>query len=310
MRFLVTGTAGFIGFHVAKRLIEAGHDVVGIDGMTPYYDVALKRRRHAILLQSAHFSAQELMLEDAERFARLYRVSSRRRHSSRRPGRGALQPGKSGRLYQRQRRRHLQHPRSLRATTRRGTCCSLRPARSMAPTRRCRSRRATAPTIRSRSMPPPRRPRSRWRMPTPICGRIPTTVFRFFSVYGPWGRPDMALFKFTKAILAGEPIDVYNHGQMDRDFTYVDDIANAITLLVDAVPGAPTLRARDRRRPRAQSGGAIPRGQYRERRPGAAAGIHRGDRNEHRQEGDPELSADAARRCSRQLSPIQACCAA
>jgi UDP-glucuronate 4-epimerase len=70
--------------------------------------------------------------------------------------------------------------------------------------------------------------------------KIPTTVFRFFSVYGPWGRPDMALFKFTKAILAGEPIDVYNHGQMDRDFTYVDDIANAITLLVDAVPGDPT----------------------------------------------------------------------
>ena len=70
--------------------------------------------------------------------------------------------------------------------------------------------------------------------------KIPTTVFRFFSVYGPWGRPDMALFKFTKAILADEPIDVYNHGQMDRDFTYVDDIANAITLLVDAVPGDPT----------------------------------------------------------------------
>jgi UDP-glucuronate 4-epimerase len=70
--------------------------------------------------------------------------------------------------------------------------------------------------------------------------KIPTTVFRFFSVYGPWGRPDMALFKFTKAILAGEPIDVYNYGQMDRDFTYVDDIANGITLLVDAVPGNPT----------------------------------------------------------------------
>ena len=72
MRFLVTGTAGFIGFHVAKRLIAAGHDVVGIDGMTPYYDVALKRRRHAILLQSAHFSARELMLEDAERVAEVY----------------------------------------------------------------------------------------------------------------------------------------------------------------------------------------------------------------------------------------------
>jgi UDP-glucuronate 4-epimerase len=68
---------------------------------------------------------------------------------------------------------------------------------------------------------------------------IPTTVFRFFSVYGPWGRPDMAVFKFTKAILEGAPIDVYNYGQMDRDFTYVDDIARSIVLLVDAIPTAP-----------------------------------------------------------------------
>src|SRR5262249_45720907 len=68
---------------------------------------------------------------------------------------------------------------------------------------------------------------------------IPTTVFRFFSVYGPWGRPDMALFKFTKAILEGAPIDVYNYGEMDRDFTYVDDIARGITLLVDVVPASP-----------------------------------------------------------------------
>jgi UDP-glucuronate 4-epimerase len=69
--------------------------------------------------------------------------------------------------------------------------------------------------------------------------KVPTTVFRFFSVYGPWGRPDMALFKFTKAILEGSPIDVYNYGEMDRDFTYVDDIATGIMLLVDAIPAEP-----------------------------------------------------------------------
>ena len=67
---------------------------------------------------------------------------------------------------------------------------------------------------------------------------LPITMFRFFTVYGPWGRPDMALFKFTKAILNGDPIDVYNHGDMSRDFTYIDDLVNGIRLLVDAIPNA------------------------------------------------------------------------
>ena len=76
-------------------------------------------------------------------------------------------------------------------------------------------------------------------MPMPICGTCPTTMFRFFTVYGPWGRPDMALFKFADAILDGRPIDIYNHGDMYRDFTYVDDLVRGIRLLIDAVPQRP-----------------------------------------------------------------------
>src|SRR5262245_50253911 len=88
-------------------------------------------------------------------------------------------------------------------------------------------------------MRPPRRPPNRWRIPMLICGRYRRRCSAF-SRLRPMGRPDMALFKFTKAILAGEPIDVYNHGQMDRDFTYIDDITQGIVLLVDAIPSDPT----------------------------------------------------------------------
>ena len=74
---------------------------------------------------------------------------------------------------------------------------------------------------------------------------LPITMFRFFTVYGPWGRPDMAIFKFTKAILNGDPIDVYNHGQMSRDFTYIDDLVNGVCLLIDAVPKFETKIKKD-----------------------------------------------------------------
>lgn len=240
MRFLVTGTAGFIGFHVAKRLIEAGHDVVGIDGMTPYYDVALKRRRHAILLQSAHFSAQELMLEDAERLAKVY-VESR-------PDVVIHLAAQAGVRYS------LENPGAYISANIVGTFNILELARNhpprhllLASTSSVYGANTKLPFEESDRTDYPLTLYAATKKATESMGHayahlwtIPTTVFRFFSVYGPWGRPDMALFKFTKAILEGEPIDVYNHGEMDRDFTYVDDIATAITLLVDAVPSAPT----------------------------------------------------------------------
>jgi UDP-glucuronate 4-epimerase len=240
VRFLVTGTAGFIGFHVAKRLIEMGHNVVGIDGMTAYYDVTLKRRRHAILLQSPNFSAQELMLEDAEGLDRIY--------SEFQPDVVIHLAAQAGVRYS------LENPGAYISANVVGTFNILEAARARPPQHLLVASTSSVYGANTK-MPFEESDRADHQLTLYAATKkanesmahsyahlwkIPTTVFRFFTVYGPWGRPDMALFKFTKAILAGEPIDVYNHGQMDRDFTYIDDIAHGIVLLVDAVPSDPT----------------------------------------------------------------------
>jgi UDP-glucuronate 4-epimerase len=239
VRFLVTGTAGFIGFHVAKRLIEAGHDVVGIDGMTSYYDVALKRRRHAILLQSPNFSAHEVMLEDIERLNEAYSKFG--------PDVVIHLAAQAGVRYS------LEDPAAYISANVVGTFNILELARSLPPkhlliasTSSVYGANTKMPFVESDRTDHQLTLYAATKKATEAMAhsyahlwKIPTTVFRFFSVYGPWGRPDMALFKFTKAILEDQPIDVYNHGQMDRDFTYVDDIANGIVLLVDVVPADP-----------------------------------------------------------------------
>jgi UDP-glucuronate 4-epimerase len=239
VRFLVTGTAGFIGFHVAKRLIEAGHDVVGIDGMTSYYDVALKRRRHAILLQSPNFSAHEVMLEDTERLNEAYSEFG--------PDVVIHLAAQAGVRYS------LENPAAYISANVVGTFNILELARSLPPKHLLIASTSSVYGANTK-MPFAESDRTDHQLTLYAATKkateamahsyahlwkIPTTVFRFFSVYGPWGRPDMALFKFTKAILEDQPIDVYNHGQMDRDFTYVDDIANGIVLLVDVVPADP-----------------------------------------------------------------------
>jgi UDP-glucuronate 4-epimerase len=240
VRFLVTGTAGFIGFHVAKRLIEAGHNVVGIDGMTTYYDVTLKRRRHAILLQSPNFSGHELMLEDAEGLNRIYSES--------RPDVVIHLAAQAGVRYS------LENPDAYISANIVGTFNILYAARAHPPQHLLVASTSSVYGANTK-MPFEESDRADHQLTLYAATKkatesmahsyahlwkIPTTVFRFFTVYGPWGRPDMALFKFTKAILADEPIDVYNHGQMERDFTYIDDITQGIVLLVDAIPSDPT----------------------------------------------------------------------
>lgn len=241
MRFLVTGTAGFIGFHVANQLIRAGHQVVGVDGMTPYYDVALKRRRHSLLLQSPGFSAHELMLEDMQALTGVYRDSSADVviHL-------AAQAGV---------RYSVENPRAYIDANVVGTFNLLELMRALAPQHFLI---ASTSSVYGANTKMPFAENDRTDHPLTLYAatkkateamahcyahlwNLPTTVVRFFSAYGPWGRPDMALFKFTKAILEDSPIDVYNHGEMDRDFTYVDDIARSIILLVDAVPNKPVL---------------------------------------------------------------------
>ena len=103
---------------------------------------------------------------------------------------------------------------------------------------------------------------------------LPTTMFRFFTVYGPWGRPDLALYKFVDAILEDRPIDIYNHGDMYRDFTYVDDLVRGIRLLMDAAPERPGQPRRHCRRGQPVAGGPLPRGQHRQFRQSASAGFH------------------------------------
>ncbi|MGK9172867.1 NAD-dependent epimerase [Yokenella regensburgei] len=237
MKFLVTGAAGFIGFHVSERLLQAGHQVTGIDNLNDYYDVSLKQAR-LDRLTSAHFSFKKLDLADREGMARLFadgkfdrvihlaaqagvRYSLENPHAyadanlighlnvlegCRHNRVGHLLYASSSSVYGLNRKMPfstddtVDHPVSLYAATKK------------------------ANELMSHTY-------------SHLYG-LPTTGLRFFTVYGPWGRPDMALFKFTKAMLEGKSIDVYNYGKMKRDFTYIDDIAEAIIRLQDVIPQA------------------------------------------------------------------------
>ena len=238
-RAYITGSAGFIGYHLAGLLLADGWRVHGFDAMTDYYDVALKRRRHAILLQNLDFSVTEARLEDAERLTRDIKDFA--------PDVIVHLAAQAGVRYS------LEAPRSYISSNIEGTFNLLEAAREVrighlliASTSSVYGANETMPFVETDKADM----QVSLYAATKKAGEalshsyahlhgIPTTLFRFFTVYGPWGRPDMALFKFTKAILKGRPIDVYGHGQMARDFTYVSDIARAISLLIDAVPKRP-----------------------------------------------------------------------
>ncbi|MEO1951584.1 NAD-dependent epimerase/dehydratase family protein [Thioclava sp.] len=241
-RILITGTAGFIGYHLAKLLLGEGYRVHGYDGMTDYYDVALKQRRHAMLLQSPNFSATEGMLEDLETFDAMadefepeiivhLAAQAGVRYSLEQP-RAYIDANIVGtfNVMEAARRHEVQH--LLMAST-----SSVYGANEDMPYAET-DKADTQLTIYAAT-----------KKATESMGHsyahlwnLPTTMFRFFTVYGPWGRPDMALFKFTDAILNDRPIDIYNHGEMYRDFTYVEDLVRGIRLLIDAVPERPASR--------------------------------------------------------------------
>ena len=239
MRVFVTGTAGFIGYHLAKLLLAEGHRVHGLDGMTDYYDVALKRRRHAMLLQTPGFTATEAMLEDQ---ATLDRVAD-----DFAPEVIVHLAAQAGVRYS------LENPRAYIDANIIGTFNVMEAARRlkvahllMASTSSVYGANEQMPYAETDKADTQMSFYAATKKANEAMGHayahlhaLPTTMFRFFTVYGPWGRPDMALFKFTEAILAGRPIDVYNHGEMWRDFTYVDDLVRAIRLLIDTVPGGP-----------------------------------------------------------------------
>lgn len=235
MKYLVTGAAGFIGFHVSERLLQAGHQVVGIDNLNDYYDVSLKQAR-LDLLQKPGFSFHKIDLADREAMASLFADEQFDRviHL-------AAQAGV---------RYSLENPHVYAEANLIGHLNVLEGCRHnkvqhllYASSSSVYGLNRKMPFSTDDSVDHPVSLYAATKKANELMSHtyahlygLPTTGLRFFTVYGPWGRPDMALFKFTKAMLEGKRIDVYNYGKMKRDFTYIDDIAEAIIRLQDVIP--------------------------------------------------------------------------
>lgn len=238
-RILVTGSAGFIGFHLSQLLLDEGCVVQGYDGMTDYYDVRLKQRRHQMLLQHPNFATTEGMLEDQALFDNVADAFA--------PDVIVHLAAQAGVRYS------LENPRAYLDSNVIGTFNVMEAARRlkvqhllMASTSSVYGANTEMPFAETDKADTQLTIYAATKKATESMGHayahiynLPTTMFRFFTVYGSWGRPDLALYKFVDAMLDGRPIDIYNHGDMYRDFTYVDDLVRAIRLLIDVAPQRP-----------------------------------------------------------------------
>jgi len=233
MKVLVTGAAGFIGFHTSKRLLARGDEVVGLDNLNPYYDVTLKQARLARLTQVGGFRFAQIDLADQaamvdlfrrERFARVVHLAAQAgvRYSLDAPH-AYVTSNVTGTLNVLEGCRHNGIEHLVYAST-----SSLYGANTNMPLSVHRT--ADHPLSLYAAT---KRANELMAHNYSALFKIPTTGLRFFTVYGPWGRPDMALFLFTRNILEGKPIDVFNHGHHRRDFTYVDDIAEGVVRALD-----------------------------------------------------------------------------
>ncbi|SDY33526.1 UDP-glucuronate 4-epimerase [Jannaschia faecimaris] len=241
----VTGSAGFIGYHLSSLLLSRGWRVVGLDCLSDYYDPELKRRRHAMLSEAGDFTA---VIGDVSEPDLIKSLTAEHRPDA--VIHLAAQAGV---------RHSIDAPRDYVQANLLGTFEVLEAARAHPPAHLLLA--STSSTYGANTEMPYRETMkadtqmsfyAATKKANEVMAhsyahlyQLPTTMFRFFTVYGPWGRPDMALFKFTRSILKGDPIDVYNHGRMRRDFTYVTDLVQGIADLIDIPPGNTPVSAHD-----------------------------------------------------------------
>ena len=234
-QIIVTGSAGFIGFHVCMQLLSKGLSVIGIDCITDYYDIKLKNNRLRQLTAYENYT---------HLYNRIEKLDA-----------GSLSLGSNKIIIvhlaaQAGVRHSIDYPKEYAETNLMGTFNILEIARELnckhllvASTSSVYGNAKSFPLAETFHTSTPLSFYAATKKSSEVMAysyshlySIPTTVFRFFTVYGPWGRPDMALFKFTESIINDKPIDVYNYGEMKRDFTYIEDLARAIVLLIDYIP--------------------------------------------------------------------------
>jgi len=275
---LVTGAAGFIGYHLAKRLLAEGRKVVGLDNLNDYYDPALKEARLELLEASDGFTFVRIDLGDRRKMEVVVNLAAQAgvRYSIENPH-AYVDSNLVGFLHILEGCRHtgVDHLVYASSSSVYGSNTSMpfsvhdnidHPLSLYAATKKANELMAHTYSH---------------------LYDLPTTGLRFFTVYGPWGRPDMALFKFTKNILAGEPIDVFNYGNHRRDFTYIDDIVEGIVRVMNTTPDPNPEWSSDDPDPGTS--------------PGRAHALHRGNRGLPRQKGREEHAANAARGRTRHL---------
>jgi len=235
MRYLITGAAGFIGFHTARQLLETGHEVIGLDNINDYYDPKIKYDRLAILDAYPGFSFHKLDLVEGETVKELV--------ANNKPDRVIHLAAQAGVRYS------IENPHAYAQSNLIGFLNILEACRyaktphlTYASSSSVYGANTKVPFSTKDAIAHPLSMYAATKIANEMMAhcyshlfQLPTTGLRFFTVYGPWGRPDMALFLFTKAILAGEPINIFNYGKHQRDFTYIDDIVEGVIRIADSI---------------------------------------------------------------------------